>query len=308
MSSPADADPRSSEDGPQLICAGEAVIDLIPEGDAYRPVAGGASFNAARAAARLGAPTGFMGALSRDPLGARLVQAAAADGVDLRHAVRTDKPTPLSLADLTGGDASYTIYHRGTAGEALTPTRLGALPVTARAVLIGGISLVHAPAAETLERLAYNRPAGVTLCLDVNIRPALIDDPGPYRARLLRLLAVADIVKISDEDQAWLDVASGSVAPQALLLRSHGADGATARQAALTVRLPAPRVRVRDTVGAGDTFIAAWLAHGLRSGSFRPDTEDGLRQALSYALCAASLSVTRLGADPPTHEQVLCAL
>src|SRR6056297_1929171 len=103
--------------GPAILCAGEAVIDLIPAdardgvaGDLYRAVPGGAALNTACAVARMGAPAGFLGALSTDRPGQMLAEHAARAGVDLRACLLVDGPTPLSLADLDGGDARYAIY------------------------------------------------------------------------------------------------------------------------------------------------------------------------------------------------------
>lgn len=292
---------------PAILCAGEAVIDLIPEGDLYRPVPGGAALNAARAAARLGASVGFLGALSTDPLGERLAAAARGDGVDLSLTLRVPDPTPLSLADLSAGDARYTIHDAGTAGQAVTLGRLPALPRSTRALLVGGFSLIAPPAAEAFEALALARPEGVALMVDLNIRPALIADDTAYRARLARLIAAADIVKASDEDLAWLGVPAEDLAPHALVLHTRGAGGARALREGLTVAVPSPRVQVTDTVGAGDVFDAAWLAFGLTARQFAPETGTALRDALTFACRAAALSCMRPGATGPTLEEMTCA-
>jgi fructokinase len=293
--------------GPAILCAGEAVIDLIPEGDLLRPVPGGAAFNAARAAARLGAPTGFFGALSRDGFGDRLAAAARGDGVDLSLALRVDAPTPISIAELSGCDARYTIHDAATAGPEVTPDRLPALPASVRALLVGGFSLIAPPAAEAFETLALTRRPGVALMVDLNIRPGLIQDAALYRARLSRLIAAADIVKVSDEDLGWLGAGAETLAPHALVLHTRGAGGARALRPGRAVDVPAPRVRVADTVGAGDVFDAAWLAFGLGAGQFAPDTEAALRAALEFACRAASLSCTRPGATGPTRQEMTCA-
>ncbi len=293
--------------GPAILCAGEAVIDLIPDGDLLRPVPGGAAFNAARAAARLGAEAGFFGALSRDGFGDRLADAARADGVDLSLALRVDAPTPLSVADLTEGDARYTIHDAGGAGHEVTRDRLPALPGSVRALLVGGFSLIAPPEADAFEALALTRPGGVALMVDLNIRPGLIRDATTYRARLSRLMAAADVVKVSDEDLGWLGCAAEDVAPHALVLHTRGAAGARALRPGLTVTVPAPRMPVADTVGAGDVFDAAWLAFGLGAGQFAPDTEAALRAALDFACRAASLSCTRPGATGPTRQEMTCA-
>lgn len=291
---------------PDILCAGEAVIDMIPDGDVFRPVPGGAALNSARAAARLGASVGFLGALSRDALGRGLAEAARAEGVDLRFCLRSDAPTPISIAELQDGNARYAIHHAGTAGEAITSSTIPR-PDAARVLLLGGFSLIQPLAGDAFESLASQRPPACLLYLDLNIRPGMITDAAGYRARLHRLIACSDIIKASEEDLDWLGDDPLAAAPRALFLHTLGAGGASAQKGSVKVHVAAPRGAVIDTVGAGDVFNAAWLAFGLQSGEFAPQSETELRNALTFAVTAASLSTRQRGAIGPTLQEIPCA-
>ena len=148
--------------------------------------------------------------------------------------------------------------------------------------------------------------------LDPNIRPAFIADESGYRARIARMIALADIVKLSVADLRWIEgtggIAAGAAAvlakgPKAVLV-TDGAAGAHAFTAAHSVFVPAPRVEVVDTVGAGDTFNAGILAALHRTGALTRAgvaalPEDGLRAALALGIRAAAVTVSRDGANPP---------
>ncbi|WP_050927573.1 PfkB family carbohydrate kinase [Aestuariivita boseongensis] len=294
-------------EAPRLVAAGEAVIDMIPQGDSFRAVPGGAALNAACAAARLGLSTGFFGALSNDALGTRLAQTAVQAGVDLRHTRRVDQPCPVSIIELTEGNARYAIHHQGTAHDTITDRVLPDLSGT-RAALLGGFSLIHDPAAQAFEALAIELPSDTALYLDLNIRPGLITDPAAYRARLSRLMARAQVVKASDEDLSWWGDDLRTAAPHALILHTQGAGGATAHRGDVTRHVPAPAAEVTDTVGAGDIFNAGFLAFALEQGHPLLGSPDDIAAALHYAVTAASLSTEKAGAQGPTREEIACAL
>ncbi|MBF9061416.1 carbohydrate kinase, partial [Rhodobacterales bacterium HKCCSP123] len=256
-----------------LLCAGEALIDMLPRkteaGEAaFAPYPGGSVFNTAVAAARLGVKTGFFSGLSTDLFGERLAAVLTAAGVDSALAARSDRPTTLAFVTLTDGQASYAFYDENTAGRMLAPADLPELPEAVTAVFFGGISLAVEPCAEAYAALAGRATADRLVMLDPNIRPGFIADEVRFRERMDRMLAAADVVKISDEDLAWL-MGEGALADRAarllekgpaLILVTEGAEGVTAYGAGDPLRVPARRVEVVDTVGAGDTFNAGFLA------------------------------------------------
>jgi fructokinase len=289
-----------------IVVAGEALVDLVPRGDgSLAPLPGGGPFNTARALARLERPVAYLGRLSSDRFGEAMADALTEDGVRMDAVVRTEDPTTLALAELDErGSARYRFYTEGTSAPGLTEADALAAP-DCGVLHVGTLALVLEPIASALESLCGERAGRVSCMLDPNVRPGAIPDEAAYRARLDRLLAVTDVVKVSDEDLAYLvpgaapeDAARSLLAkgPRAILL-TRGGEGAVALGAFGARRVPAPPVRVVDTIGAGDAFSAGFLAR------WRPgdDLADGdlVEAATAFACRVAALTCARAGADPP---------
>ncbi|WP_435168652.1 carbohydrate kinase family protein [Falsirhodobacter sp. 1013] len=296
-----------------ILCCGEALIDMLPQGEGFAPHAGGAVFNTAIALGRLGAPASFFSGLSNDLFGTRLSAALEASKVDTAFCARSNRPTTLAFVTLTDGQATYAFYDENTAGRLLSPEDLPALPADVTALFFGGISLVSEPAADTYATLMAREASRVTM-LDPNIRPGFITDPAGYRERIGRMIGLADIIKISDEDLHWLegqgdpvDLAKGLlVKGPKLVLLTEGARGARALTATQERFVAAPKVTVADTVGAGDTFNAGVLAALEQAGALTKGadwSDDLLDTALGLGTRAAAVTVSRPGANPPwAHE------
>lgn len=300
-----------------IICCGEALIDMLPRDTpageaAFAPYAGGAVFNTAIALGRLGADVQFFSGLSSDLFGEQLRTVLADSKVDSSPAHISDRPTTLAFVRLTNGHASYAFYDENTAGRMLTPADLPA--ITADALFFGGISLVVEPCGEAYKALMLREAATRLTMIDPNIRPGFIKDEAAYRSRLTAMLAVADIVKISDEDLSWLtgdtDVASlfDNGALQVALL-TRGADGVTVVTRNGSFDVPAQRATVVDTVGAGDTFNAGFLAgldraELLSKDALKTATDEQLRTAAALGAQAAAITVSRAGANPPWASEL----
>ncbi len=303
-----------------ILCCGEALIDMLPREStggepAFAPYPGGAVFNTAIALGRLGVETSFFSGLSRDLFGEMLETALGASHVDASVAVRSDRPTTLAFVKLVDGQARYAFYDENTAGRMLTPADLPDV-TEAEALFFGGISLVVDPCGAAYEALmlreAGKREAGkrVTM-IDPNIRPGFITDERAYRARIERILAVADIVKISDEDMDWLGTDADEILANgaALVCVTEGAKGVVGHWRGGSVRAEAQRVQVVDTVGAGDTFNAGLLA-GLSQAGLLDRTalaqldEAKVKPALDLGNRAAAITVSRAGANPPWANEL----
>jgi len=300
-----------------IVVCGEALIDMVTTGDSTRrPTPGGGPFNTARALARLEAPAAFLGHFSTDEFGRMLADQLAADGASLALATFGPEPTTVAVANIgRDGLAEYEFFIDGTSAPNLTLDMIPAeLPVEVKAVHLGTLGLVLEPMASSLAALVRREHGRRLVMLDPNIRPVLATDP-QYRPRLDSLISQSTIVKASDADLDWLfQGLDRMAAARALLARGPkmvvvtlGAKGAVGMTASAEVRVPAPAVRVVDTIGAGDAFGAALLAwlhdHGRLSRDLRLDREE-LRAALEFACLVASITCTRPGADPPRRAEL----
>jgi fructokinase len=145
--------------------------------------------------------------------------------------------------------------------------------------------------------------------MDPNCRPSMLDDPAAFRGRLKRLLARTDVLKASEEDLDWIDPGADPVgAARALLAQDHavalvtrGGDGALVVTATDVIEVHSPKVEVVDTIGAGDAFMGAFLAHWHGRGLGRSDLHrlDEVEQAAVLACRVAAITCSRAGADPP---------
>ena len=304
-----------------ILCCGEALIDMLPDstkaGDAaFVPRTGGAVFNTAIALGRLGVETGFYSGLSQDFFGDVLRDALQNSHVDSTFATISNRPTTLAFVRLVDGQAQYTFYDENTAGRLLTPKDLPRLTNDIHTLFFGGISLVSEPCGSAYEALMMRENKRITM-LDSNIRPGFITDEAAYRARLDRMMAQADIVKLSDEDLRWLfgegdlqAVAQNVIAKGALIvLVTEGAKGAWAYTKTHHVFVPAKATTVVDTVGAGDTFNAGVLASLSEQGllekpALQAIDETALTAALTYGNRAAAITVARAGANPPWKKEL----
>ena len=306
-----------------ILCCGEALIDLLPristQGEAcFAPYAGGAVFNTAIALGRLGAPSAFFSGISTDMLGEILTDTLAASKVDTRYCARSGRPTTVAFVKLVNGQATYAFYDEGTAGVTLSQDQLPSLGPEVEALFVGGISLVNDPAASTYEALqAQEAPRRVTM-IDPNIRIGFIAGKEvPYRARIERMIAQADIVKLSDEDLHWL-MGAGDLTTLArqiiakgpnLVFLTEGAAGARAVTASQDRFVAAQKVTVADTVGAGDTFNAGALcalheAGALTKARVAALSDGELDAALTLGTRAAAITVSRPGANPPWRNEL----
>lgn len=305
-----------------ILSCGEALIDMLPristQGEAcFAPFAGGAVFNTAIALGRLGAPSAFFSGVSTDMLGEILTDTLSASRVDTRYLALSDRPTTVAFVKLVNGQATYAFYDEATAGRMLTAEQLPLLGPEIQALFFGGISLVNDPAASTYESLQARECGTRVTMIDPNIRPGFIaGKEAGYRARIERMIARADLVKLSDEDLHWL-MGAGDLDDLARTLLDKGpkvvfiTEGAQGARAVTTQQsrfVAATPVTVADTVGAGDTFNAGVLAALHRAGALSKSrlaaiSDAELDAALSLGTRAAAVTVSRAGANPPwSHE------
>ncbi|MEV7237482.1 carbohydrate kinase [Streptomyces sp. NPDC051020] len=316
---PETVDTHGSPGSPGFLVIGECVADIVRlpgEDDRVHP--GGSPANVAYGLARLGRPSTLLTQLGPDAEGRLIAAHLASAGV----VVLTDGstgPTPsASVALDAAGQAAYTFAITWT----LSPVEPERPP---HHVHTGSIATVMEPGAATVLAAVESLRGAATVSYDPNVRAALMGDHDAAVRRVERCVALSDVVKASDEDLAWLypgqspeSVAArwlGTGGP-ALVLVTRGADGALGFTPGARATVDAPRVKVVDTVGAGDAFMSGTLhalaAHGLLGAAGR----DGLRavdpetvtDVLHHAAVSAALTVARAGANPPDEPELRAAL
>ncbi len=307
-----------------ILCCGEALIDMIPTptsggADGFVPHCGGAVYNSAIALGRLGTQTGMLTGLSGDMFGQILIAGLRASHVDVSHVITSECPTTLAFVRLVDGNATYEFYDENSAGRMLEPRDMPALSDEVTALYFGGISLASEPAADAYADLLVQNAGKCAVMLDPNIRPGFIRDIARYRARLDRMVALSDVVKVSDEDLNWMISEPLSLRDKvevlldkgaSLVILTRGGEGATGFMAGgCEVQVPALKANIVDTVGAGDTFNAGVMAklselgclHKAGLVALAPET---LRLALTHGARVAAITVSRAGNNPPWASEL----
>jgi fructokinase len=286
---------------PLMLCAGEALTDMIHQGgEQWVSRVGGSTWNVARALAVLGEPTGFAGAISNDRFGDALWAASEAVGLDLRLLQRVDRSPLLAVVE-QGEPPRYFFIGDDSADLHFDAARLPERSLDAlRWAHFGGISLAREPLAAKLVALARQLKArGVKISYDPNYRN-LMDEH--YMPTLQAMAALADLIKVSDDDLRGLFPGLGldealarlrALNSGAYFLLTRGGEGASLFRGDERCDARAPAIRVVDTVGAGDAS-AAGLLHSLCR-----YPERGLQSHLHAALAAGSAACLHAGATPP---------
>jgi fructokinase len=307
-----------------ILCCGEALIDMVAapslDGpDGFVPHSGGAVFNTAIALGRLGARAGMLTGLSRDMFGDQLADALKASDVDTTHIIRSDRPSTLAFVKLEDGQASYSFFDENSAGRMIRAEDMPELPSDITALFFGGISLASDPSASAYAALLERQGGPRAVMIDPNIRPLFITDAEGYRRRMAAMISQADIVKVSDEDLNWLNPAPLTQAEKisamldtgpSVVIVTQGAAGAIATLAdGTSITVPSVKTNVVDTIGAGDTFNAGFLAKLSELDLLTPEAlgtldPDVLRDAMTYGARVAAITVSRAGANPPWANEL----
>ena len=304
-----------------IIVGGENLIDFIQTDSAdgtplYQAKAGGSPYNCAMAIGRQGASVGYITPISTDTLGDMLANTLTTSGVDLL-AQRSDEPTSLAVVSLNAGAPSYQFYRENTAERMVSLTVLmNSTPDMATAFYVGSLAIADGEDAEVwADYFCAMHEKGIFTALDPNIRPAFIHNTEDYSARLDRVLMQTDLLKLSDEDLNWLYPDVGITAAAKMLMKrtsakllvvTLGSEGAFALANGHVVTVKsAPVINLRDTVGAGDTFMATLLSYLEQRNALTADalvgmSVENIEKLLNYAACAAALNCEEYGCNPPS--------
>ena len=308
-----------------IVVGGDNLIDLIQTGAVTDRVQfagkrGGSAYNTAMALGRLDAETAFISPMSTDNLGRLLRQGLEESGVGV-IGPKLDAPTSLAVVTFDGEQPSYRFYRENTAERLVSAKELReSWPEGAVVFHLASLAITDGQDADLwAEFYCEIHGRGITTTLDPNIRPMVIADRESYLERLKRLLEHTNILKLSDEDIAWMypesDIEAAfdelvSATAANLCILTLGAHGAIGRLGNISSKIGAVEVsQFQDSVGAGDTFMAAVIAESLRldllnSQSGPRQTYENLESVLRTAASAAAINCTREGCDPPTRSEL----
>ena len=295
---------------------GEVLIDLIPDapGSENRVAhVGGGPANTAKALARLGHAVYFIDGISRDDYGKKAEQELLDDEVKLDLALVSDKPTCLAIVSLDEkGGASYEFKIEGTATFDFSSSWLPDPSRYKPQVLhIGTLVTVIEPACDVLYEWAMQVAEFAPIVFDPNVRSVVMNDREKYVAAVERWVALSSVVKVSDDDLAWLypsesysEVAQRWIAGGVtLVVITRGAAGLIGITAEGAVEVPGVKVDVVDTVGAGDT-VGAIVVEAMVEKGILALTGDTLKEVLHRAAVAAGITCSRAGAQPPYKREL----
>jgi len=298
----------------EIWVCGEALIDLIPQGDQKVAIVGGGPANTAKALARLGFDSYFIDGISTDGFGGMIKSQLLNDGVNLKYAHFSDKQTCTADVSLDrAGVASYVFTIDGTATFDFTNDWLPRPEEIKPAVLqIGTLATIVEPGASVLLEWAKRVAALAPVVFDPNIRSSVLPDRPKYQEMIAKWAAISAVIKVSEDDLSWLYpeqdqitiaeqwIAGGS---QLVIITkgSYGIIGVTKDD---VVSVPGVKVDVVDTVGAGDTVGAIVVEAIVERGLAAIDGEV-LREVLVRATKAAAITCSRAGANPPTKKEIL---
>lgn len=288
--------------------AGEGLIDLVTRVDKVTPVVGGGPANTAKALARLGVKTSFIGGISSDEFGQQITSELSASGVELNLVKKSALPTALAVAQINeSGVASYEFQLDKTATFDFDRTWLpeGQIEV----LHIGSVATVLEPGASEL--FEWAKRLQTTLVFDPNVRPAIESDKATYRQAVERWVEISTVMKLSIEDLDWLYSEEFSKVIQrwlasgvSLVVVTFGAAGLKAFSSEMQIEVPGVQIELVDTVGAGDTIGAVLVEGVLTFGLQGLLDESVLRGVLGRAVIAAGITCSRAGANPPWKSEL----
>jgi fructokinase len=295
---------------------GEALIDIIvdPDGE-VTSVVGGAPLNTARTLARLGESVAFLGGVSSDAFGRRIHRLLSSDGVAMALPDLVEQPSTLAIAQIDEhGAATYRFMMEGTSAAAVTSElAVSAMSPDCTAIHVGTLGLVLQPLADAaVAVVAAARPEQIVM-VDPNCRPSVMTSSEVFDRTLAAVLTRADVVKVSGDDLAFMSpgvdplIAATQLHSRsgAVVLFTDGANSVWVIANDTRVELAVPKVRVVDTVGAGDSFSGGFLAYLSQHGLHRDSLSriEVLTAAAEFGIQVAGLTCQRAGAQPPfAHE------
>ncbi|MBB6406717.1 carbohydrate kinase [Arthrobacter sp. AZCC_0090] len=292
-----------------VVVVGEALIDIVNSSEGQTEYPGGSPANVAYGLWRLDVKAGLLTAVGRDSRGESIAAHLASAGVVVLPGSQSLEKTATATAEIAAdGSAEYTFDIEWKLAPA-------ALPYAPKVLHTGSIATFLEPGAGVVRTLLEQAQGGCIVTYDPNIRADLLGSHGEALRIFEELVPLTSVVKLSDEDAFWLypgksleetakhilDLGAG------LAVVTRGAEGSLMATPHTQLLVPAVTSVVADTIGAGDSYMSALILGLLLRGSqgLAPTVLERIGQTASMA---ASITVGRPGANPPTHRELLAGM
>jgi fructokinase len=300
------------DDGRQpldVVVVGEALIDVVTTPDSQIEHPGGSPANVAYGLGLLDVATGLLTAIAPDARGTTIEDHLRRAGVALLSGSKSLTRTATAMATLgPDGSAAYDFDIQWD----LPPATPAYFP---KILHTGSIATFLNPGASAVKDLLEQAHKHCTITYDPNIRPSLLGSHAEAKVTFEELVSLTDVVKLSDDDSHWLypgktleEIADHILRLGArLAVITKGAEGSQLTSSAARITIPAIKTTIADTIGAGDSYMAALILGLLTRGTegFAPAVMEQLGQT---AAAVAAITVQRAGANPPTLDELKSAV
>ncbi|MCY7296725.1 PfkB family carbohydrate kinase [Alteromonas sp. a30] len=298
---------------------GEALFDLIEQDNgSFMPFIGGSPYNVARGFVRQGLESHYLSPISSDRFGKQIYQSIQEEGIFVPENNRSEKPTSLALVYRNQqGNPDYRLYRQSVADLDISAQKLLAtLPQNLSLFHTGSLALVPHMLPVLLPVIQTLQQQRTPISLDVNVRLGVEPNHQAYTDAIMQCVALADIVKVSDEDLLLMGLKGDpltlaksmlTMMTNGIVVLTLGEKGAFLLTENICIEQHSyPPECFGDAVGAGDTFFSAMLSQLLRTQAFEIATasEEIFADALKFASLAATMNVEKTGCHPPSFEQV----
>ncbi len=306
-----------------IFVAGENLIDTISyknNKNIFKTFVGGSTLNTALALGRLKSNVYFFSRISNDFFGKIIIDHLKKSNVKLDLIQRTDDQTTVAFVS-NRKKPEFIFYSNETAFKNLSSFSLS--KTILRKITLShfsSISLTLQPSADTLMKMIkyLKKNSNSIISIDPNIRPGIIENKKWYLKRFNEFLKYGDIIKMSDEDFRyvshkkyddeiikWIDKYKIS-----LFILTLGRSGSILYTNKTKIKFNAMKIKARDTVGAGDCFIAAIIYYLEKSkklslNSINNLSNDNWKSCVNFATLVSAKNCEREGCDPPLLKEVI---
>jgi len=301
---------------------GEALFDMIEQEDGnYCPFIGGSPYNVARSFSRQGLDCTYLSPISNDEFGEKILTSVIEEGIKIPVNNRSDKTTSLALVYKDkNGNADYRLYRKAVADLDISADKLlAALPQDLDLFHTGSLALVPEMLEVLIPVIIELKAKNVKISIDVNVRKGVEEDHSSYIKAIEKFIALADIVKVGDEDLLLMGLNDEPIQHAHSILESmnNGIVVLTLGEGGSHLITSQDNIQqgifkaenFGDTVGAGDTFFSSMISQLLRDKALSCELNQAKHAyALKFGSMAASINVSKIGCHPPSHKEVLSKL